>query len=828
MTRQSSLWIFLTRLWAFLNYRTTLGLTWLELQSASGIGLLLVWLGLHDWSGLPWVAPLALCLLVAGFYRELQIPLGWLRALYDVLYRPLEVKPQPHRKLYARVLLALATLGALALAVLDARIGALGALAILAALVVWWAIHDRATRGGTLKLDTVAGRVSIRAILDDGHIVHHDGTRARVAIITLTRSAYKPALASVDVAHTLTRFLASLAQREPGGAPIKLFWLTDYHLGQLDLAEEGAVDARYVQELRALAAAGARQARVILTGIVYPSEIDGQVREWLARLDFALAPLGAFAIESLVRMLLGGESFLAQMQEELLKTDGTLPRLAYRGYIPEQMRFGAQVQTNRNVLSVTRINTPFPEARDALMRALQAVDGMVTITLTPLPRHTTTTELRGRWLAARVPGLGRLSEARRLREMISQLEDRRALEYLFETQTYFITWGRDARRVQHNQDVAYTYLTALDLTPLTHRALDSLGEWLPVLSVPRPRDRWTRFLDWLALSPRAPAPRLLTTQAITTLAQEEGSDLFLADARDRILLGRSVDTGKEGLRYVDFRSDTGPVLLVSDQGGGKTSSLIVWFILRLSLLRYKIVALNLKYSTRMQVAIEKIGGMVLHPHDDVAAFEQQTRAALFTPRAVLYQPVKGTRPFAIADDPCLRAFVKMFYEEWLPRRDTPAALVIDEIHRLMPKDAPLSARAAETATLIAEAFKDWAERKLVIAAATQTLRDLIGSNLGVALQKFRTVAYFQVGPEDRALLEEKGYAPALIAEIIGARRRPRGFCLLVMPDGFYTTLKILVTPEEREIIQRLDVEETADATPQLILEDEGRRMKDEG
>ena len=27
--------------------------------------------------------------------------------------------------------------------------------------------------------------------------------------------------------------------------------------------------------------------------------------------------------------------------------------------------------------------------------------------------------------------------------------------------------------------------------------------------------------------------------------------------------------GKEGLRYADFRSDTGPILLVSDQGGGK-------------------------------------------------------------------------------------------------------------------------------------------------------------------------------------------------------------------------------------------------------------------
>ncbi len=814
--------VFLIRLWAFLNYRTTLGLTWLELLTASGVGLLIVWISLHDWMGLPLVAPLALYALIAGFYRELQIPLGGLRALYDALYKPLDVKPRPRRNLYAFAILLIAISIVLALTALDWRVGALGALMLLAALVVWWAIHDRATRGGTLNLSAVAGRVPIQAILDDGQIVHHDGTRARVSIITLARSAYKPALQATDIAHTLTKFLASLAQREDGGAPLKLFWLTDYHLGQLDLAEHNDVDARYVQELRALAEAGARKARVILTGIVYPTHLEDSVREWLAQLDFSLAPLGAFAVESLVRMWLGGESFLAQVQEELIKTDGDLPRVAYRGYIPEAMSFGAQWQTNRNILNVTRINTPFPEARDALMRALQAIDGMVTITLTPLPRHIAT-ELRGRLLAARVPGLGRPKEARALRDTLTKLEDRRALEYLFESQTHFITWGRDATTAQKNQRVAHAYLTALDGTPLVNRALDALDAWMPVLAMPRLQSWLTRALDGLARPPRPPTQRLLTTEAITTLAQEEGSDIFLADARDRILLGRSVDIGKEGLRYVDFRSDTGPMLLVSDQGGGKTSSLIVWFILRLQLLPYKIVALNLKYSTRMQAAIEKVGGVVLHPHDELALFERQTRAALFANRAVLYQPVKGTRPFTIADDPCLRAFTKIFYEEWLPRRDAPAALVIDEIHRLMPKDAPLSANAAETATLIAEAFKDWAERKLVIAAATQTLRDLIGSNLGTALQKFRAVAYFQVGPEDRALLEEKGYAPALISEIIGAHRRPRGFCVIVMPDGFYTTLKILVTSDERAIIQRLDVEETADATPQLVLDSREHR-----
>lgn len=32
--------IFLARLWAFLNYRTRLGLSWLELLTASGVGLL--------------------------------------------------------------------------------------------------------------------------------------------------------------------------------------------------------------------------------------------------------------------------------------------------------------------------------------------------------------------------------------------------------------------------------------------------------------------------------------------------------------------------------------------------------------------------------------------------------------------------------------------------------------------------------------------------------------------------------------------------------------------------------------------------------------------
>ncbi len=806
--------IFLTRLWAFLNYRTTLGMTWLELLTASGGGLLLAWIALRDWSGAAFGVPLALYLCLAGFYRMWRAPVAGLRAVYAALFKPLDVKPSAQNQVIAYLLALIALLIPFALFLFEWRVAVLVGLLFLAAFVALWAIHDRETRGGRINLGAPASRVPIWQILDDGQIVQHDGTRTRVSIITLARSAYKPALQAADISHTLTKFLAYIAQREEGGLPIKLFWLTDYHLGQLDLTSGAAADEKYLAELRALAEAGARKARVILTGIVYPVQIESHVREWLAQLDFALAPLGAFAVESLVRQFLFNESFLAQVQETTLGARA-LPSAAARGFIPARLRFGAQIETNHLALNVARVNTPFPEARDALMRALQAVDGMVTITLTPQPNAASATALRGQSLAARVPGLGRAQEAKVLRELLLKIEDRRTLEYLFDAQTYFITWGDDARAAQKNQTLANAYLTALELTPLTGRALDSLGEWLPTLALARPANIFARTLDWLVLPAPAPAQRLLTTEAIATLAQEEGSDVYLADARERILLGRSVDVGKEGLRYVDFRADTGPMLLVSDQGGGKTSSLIIWFILRLQLLNYKIVAVNLKYSTRMQAAVERAGGVVLHPCDPPDDFERQARAALFSDRAVVYQPVKGTRPFALADDPCLLAFMRIFYEEWLPQRDTPAALVMDEIHRLMPKDQPLSANAAQTATLVAEAFKDWAERKLVIAAATQTLRDLLGSNLGIALQKFRAVAYFQVGPEDREMLIEKGYAPALINEIVGARRRPRGFCVLVMPDGFYTTIKILVTQDEREIIQRLDVEETSDATPQL-------------
>ncbi|MCG3141584.1 MAG: hypothetical protein HDKAJFGB_02890 [Anaerolineae bacterium] len=820
--------IFLTRLWAFLNYKTTIGLTWLELLALTFAGLALAWVGLRDWAGIALAGPFALYLVLFGFYRRWRWGVGILRAVYEWLFKPLTLPSEKREaKIYLLVIVAVALVVVLLLGLADWRAGMLGALLCIGGALLFWLVAQRETNGGALNLNTVAGRMPLQALERDGTVVARDGTRVQIALLTLGRTGYKPALAAADVADTLTKFLAYLAQHEDGAVPIKLFWLTDYHLGQLDLSDsDGAnrVPPEYLAALQDLAQTGARRARVVLTGIVYPTRVQERVRDWLGALDLGLSPLGAYAAESFFRMLLGGESLLAQIQQATLLDAGALPRVAYRGYIPEQMTFGAQLLARagaqQNVLQVLRVNTPFHEARDALMRALSAADGLLCVTVTPLPRDTTATELRGQLLAARVPGLGRPRQAKQLRETLEKLEDKRSLEYLFDTETLLVTWGKDDREAQVNQNFAASYLTALNLTPLTDRALDdSMTAWLPLLlerhtakaALP------TRFVNWLTEPPAPPQQRLLTSQALAALAREEGSDIHLADARQRILLGRSVTAGKEGLRYADFRQDTGPVLMVSDQGGGKSSTLIVWFLLRLQLLNYKVIAINLKYSTRMAAALEHIGGVTLHPHDDMARFEKETRAALFSDKAVLYQPVKGTRPYALADDPCLLAFMEIFYEEWLPARNTPAALAIDEIHRLMPKDREISDNAQQVATYVTEAFKDWAERKLVIAAATQTLRDLLGSNLGIALQKFRTVAYFQVGPEDREMLIEKGYEPALIDLIIGARRRPRGYCVLVLPDGFYTTLKVLVTPEEKDIIQRLDVEETSDVTPQLAF-----------
>jgi len=81
------------------------------------------------------------------------------------------------------------------------------------------------------------------------------------------------------------------------------------------------------------------------------------------------------------------------------------------------------------------------------------------------------------------------------------------------------------------------------------------------------------------------ALRLLTSEAISTLAGRKERPVPGRCARAHSA-GRSIGLGKEGLRYADFRADTGPVLLVSDQGGGKTSTLIIWFILRLFLVKY--------------------------------------------------------------------------------------------------------------------------------------------------------------------------------------------------------------------------------------------------
>lgn len=819
--------IFLARLWAFLNYTTTIGLTWLELLALTVSGLMVAWTGLRGFAGIQLLGPIAFYVLLFSFYRRWRGLVGVLRSLYEWLFKPLVLPSQKREsKFYLLAIVGALLVGIVLLALADWRAGMLGALVGGGGALLFWLIAAQETNGGKRNLDTVAGRLPIASIAGGGEIVARDGTHVQVALLTLGRTGYKPALAAADVADTLTKFLAYLAQHEEGAVPIRLFWLTDYHLGQLDLTDSDGtnrVPQEYLDALQELATSGARRARVVISGIVYPTYVQDRVRDWLGALDMGLSPLGAYAAESLLRMIFGGESLLAQIQQATLMDAGTLPRVAYRGYIPEQLSFGgqltAQAREQKNVLQVLRVNTPFNEARDALMRALSAADGLLSVTITPLPRDTSATQIRGELLAARVPGLGRPKQAKELRDTLEQLEDKRSLEYLFDTETYLVTWGKDEREAQVNQNFAASYLTALNLTPLTDRALDdSMASWLPVLSLSRQaKNGLVRAIDWLVAPPRPPAQRLLTTQVLTTLAREEGSDIHLADARGRILLGRSVMAGKEGLRYADFRSDTGPVLLVSDQGGGKSSTLIIWFLLRLQILNYKTVAINLKYSTRMQAAMEAVGGVTLHPTDDLKWFEQKTRAALQSDRAVLYQPVKGTRPYALADDPCLLAFMRIFYEEWLPTRNTPAALVIDEVHRLMPKDRELSDNAQQVANYVAEAFKDWAERKLVIAAATQTLRDLLGSNLGIALQKFRTVAYFQVGPEDREMLIEKGYEPALIDLIIGARRRPRGYCVLVLPDGFYTTLKVLVTPDEKEIIQRLDVEETSDVTPQLAF-----------
>lgn len=815
--------IFWRRLWSFLNSRTTIYLSWRHLLALMLAGLLIAWSGIRDWAGIEWLGPAAAYLV---FFGLLDVWRGFLRALrrlYEWLFKPLDLPALPGRPYLPIGLALLAALPGYFLWQADMRLALLYGIAVLVALLALLAIHTRETAGGNRSLATVEGRLPVVAVLPSGQVVSADGSRAKLALLTQTKSGYKAPLAPADVTHLLGKFLAFLAQADPtaGRVSVKFFWLTDYHLGQLDLEPASAFSQEYVDQLRNLVQAGAQRARVVLTGMVYPPQVEERLAEWLAPLDLGLSPLGAYAAESLLRDLFLGESLLGQVQGAHLEGGNGLrglPHAALRGFQPKHLLFRGHLETGRQCADVLEIHTPFDESKEALMRSLQVADGFVCVEVEPLPRAETASEYRGRLLAARVPGLGRPAEARALRGILERLEDRRSLDYLFQTRTYLALWGLTEKELEANRALAESYLSALDYRSLTDRALEaSLPHWLPVLDSPAPLPWVERVVEWLAAPPEPPAARLLTQQMVTALHREEGSDVHLADARGRILLGRSITPGKEGLRYADFRADTGPVLLVSDQGGGKSSTLIIWFLLRLQLLSYKIIAINLKYSTRMQIAAGEVGGIVLHPQDDLDDFGARTRKALFSNQTVLYQPVKGSRPYAIADDPCLLAFVRILYEEWLPARETPAALVIDEIHRLLPKDQPLSPNAAQVATLVAEAFKDWAERKLVIAAATQTLRDLYGSNLGLALQKFRTDLYFQVGPEDRDALAEKGYSPALVELIVGERRRPRGYAVLVMPDGFYTTIKILATPEEKAIIQRLDVEETADATPQLTF-----------
>ena len=261
MPRLSRPRCFLTRLWAFLNYRTTVRLTWLELLTASLVGLLVVWTGLNDWAGLAFAGPVAIYLVLLGFYREVHIPVGWVRGVYQRLFKPLTVPAKTNEKLaptnakriYGSGLIVAAGVVTALLWHFDLRVALLFALLALVVVVLFWIVDARETLGGTLQLQTVAGRIPVQRILEDGQVVNRDGTCAKLALITLGRTGFQPALKAVDVAETLTKFLAYLAQHEEGGQPIKLFWLTDYHLGQLDPDEAARVPPEYVQELRTLA-----------------------------------------------------------------------------------------------------------------------------------------------------------------------------------------------------------------------------------------------------------------------------------------------------------------------------------------------------------------------------------------------------------------------------------------------------------------------------------------------------------------------------------------------------------------------------------------------
>ncbi len=241
------IWIFFARFRAFLDYRTRIGLTWLELLAAMLAGMVLVWDALRNWTSVSLLGPFAVYLVAFGFYRRLAIPIGWLRGLYEWLAKPLAAKPEPKKRYYAYALIIVALIIAIFLARFDQRVALLYVLLLLASTVLLVAIHSRETTDGALNLRVAASRLPIAGILRNGEVVHRDGTRARVSIITFGKSGYKPALKPVDVADMLTKFFAYLAQQEDGGVPIKLFWLTDSHLGKLDLPSMDHVSPDYLR-----------------------------------------------------------------------------------------------------------------------------------------------------------------------------------------------------------------------------------------------------------------------------------------------------------------------------------------------------------------------------------------------------------------------------------------------------------------------------------------------------------------------------------------------------------------------------------------------------
>src|SRR5258708_8740408 len=99
--------VFLTRLRAFLNYTTTVGLTWLELLALTLGGVMLAWVGLRDWAGIQLLGPVAVYLLLFGFYKRWQSVVGSLRSLYEWLFKPLVLPSQKREaRLYLLAIIA--------------------------------------------------------------------------------------------------------------------------------------------------------------------------------------------------------------------------------------------------------------------------------------------------------------------------------------------------------------------------------------------------------------------------------------------------------------------------------------------------------------------------------------------------------------------------------------------------------------------------------------------------------------------------------------------------------------------------------------------------